>query len=321
MSNDETTAAPVSPIFIDDTIPEPTTQPPAKPKSPFADLKSDDLAATIAREYMPPLPDDGEVVIVRATASAKRAAGFRELRCYIYDYTSKQWFDYGRGMWTKDRLNVATISVATALNQTSVGGTVVFYIRVQPEDPNKPKRKCCIERYLDSELIAMLKLAPNNATFRSKLMSVISEMPPPELDTYDKLKDWLEFNFPKERPATPPAPERKLDIEYEGNVVERGTCKYVRRSRAGGRESFGEAQIARLIREYGTEQEVIDQIEEHIRSNYNTVESNVETSEESSDGDTDYDIGWNETRAREFIRQVARGMEDEAEYEEFLPEE
>lgn len=116
----------------------------------------------------------------------------------------------------------------------------------EPSLAKEPKnRKYHIESVLGSTIIELARLAPMNPTLRSHLTAIFRTPPPPEADTYEKLKDWMEFEFeppyfeglrkqyyginpPIQRlGAVDPARAAAFDIKVKLTGKQIGTCRYV----------------------------------------------------------------------------------------------
>lgn len=89
------------------------------------------------------------------------------------------------------------------------------------------KAKCRAEKVLGRQLLDLLKLAPGNPTARAKVMAVIGVMPAPELDTFDKIVDWVEATHEeKPTPAKWHASPPNLSIQVRFRDRESGRCYY-----------------------------------------------------------------------------------------------
>jgi hypothetical protein len=123
------------------------------------------------------------------------------------------------------------MSVAWATSVASSDN--LFYVIMDEkrfaESAPKPRR-CKIEEQVSAKTVSMLKVAPMNETFRATLMSELEQMPPKEAQTYDQIKDWVEYNFPKDLPTPDPLPVGSLTVgSVTYSVTERGRAAYTRR--------------------------------------------------------------------------------------------
>ena len=121
-------------------------------------------------------------------------------------------------------------------------------------------------------------------------MKVIKQMPPDELDTFEKLKDWVEKNFfasafpitpAKNLGIRPPArPQPRIEIGFTASETEVGRCSYsVDRSGAFNHE-VTVSELTDWIAEGKDIGEILDEIEEAARND----DWDMET-----DGDYSYD--------------------------------
>jgi hypothetical protein len=63
--------------------------------------------------------------------------------------------------------------------------------------PPPVERKCTIEEVFDASFIELLKLVPANPYVRALILKFSGKLPPAECETFDALKDWVEFNCVK----------------------------------------------------------------------------------------------------------------------------
>jgi hypothetical protein len=100
-----------------------------------------------------------------------------------------------------------------------------------PDAPQVKVKKCAYPMFIDSVLKQMLMSAPTNETFRARLMAKVGEMPPKEADTWQKLVEWVEWNFPKAGSTTGLGP---ITASCRYRETELGRCYYSRIMRSHG---------------------------------------------------------------------------------------
>jgi len=99
-----------------------------------------------------------------------------------------------------------------------------------------------LEDFFNASAIQLLKVAPNNENVRGFMLSKLKVMPPKEADTFDKLKEWIEWNVSKAstKPMSSveewnpeiltPAPVTVADVGVQLEVKRRrmayGKCTY-----------------------------------------------------------------------------------------------
>lgn len=124
-----------------------------------------------------------------------------------------------------------------------------------------PLKLCHFESDLP-KLSPLLRLCPNNPTYRALLSQVVREIPPPEFTTYDQLKDWVESNYDpgQNTPsvtrhvlagmARPVQQEQALfDVDVDLSETEYGRCNYSVNRTGSTSSSYSMIDLARLIEE------------------------------------------------------------------------
>jgi len=106
-------------------------------------------------------------------------------------------------------------------------------------------RKCKIEEVFDQSFIELIRLVPMNPHVRALILKFTGKMPGQDYDTFERVKDWVEFNCEKRaRPFASPnaspngraVPSDGISIAVEFSDTEYGRANYsVPRS---GTESF-----------------------------------------------------------------------------------
>ena len=110
------------------------------------------------------------------------------------------------------------------------------YICILRRRPDEGKQSH-ITWWLSRGLIEWLNAHPTNPIARANVMRIMGEMPPHDLDTFEKIKSWIEDKSEKSpvvdtaSPASirPVAPNRNIpamDIEFRRSFDEFGHCRY-----------------------------------------------------------------------------------------------
>jgi hypothetical protein len=125
------------------------------------------------------------------------------------------------------REEAAIYTVGDAL-RNSLRYTTLEILKDKPLPP-----ACKMEDRFTLNFIETLKLSPNNPTLRAHMMRNLKIMPPGELDTFEKLKEWVEKNFPPLPQMMASAPTRQptargpeLELTYLASDTERGVAYY-----------------------------------------------------------------------------------------------
>lgn len=153
--------------------------------------------------------------------------------------------------------------------------------------PGVPIPRCNPSFYIPYALLEMLKAAPENEVFRTKIHSIIKQPIPAELVEYDKIIDWITWNIDPglarlvvipldhrvapERPvpevaeaAEAPAAPTPVDVriepdnpnptgEWEFSATrteeEVGSCRYVSQLSGDGEITLDRARVVRMVTE------------------------------------------------------------------------
>ncbi len=148
----------------------------------------------------------------------------------------------------------------------------------KPKEPPKPREDgtlSYLSDHFDDSFIGLIQDAPNNPTIRGFIMKKLKVMPESSLDTFDKLREWIEKTFPipeiksvikkgKARSASNGDPE--VSIKFDYSDVESGRCRY-RVSRYGDRVvSFTLSELRDCIYDEGLgKQDLIDRLISNAR--------------------------------------------------------
>jgi hypothetical protein len=94
--------------------------------------------------------------------------------------------------------------------------------------PPPVQRKCSIEEVFDLNFIELLKLVPANPYVRALILKFTGKMPGPECQTFEQLKDWVEFNCAKRiRPRSGSARNYDdISISVDFSEMEYGRARY-----------------------------------------------------------------------------------------------
>lgn len=108
-----------------------------------------------------------------------------------------------------------------------------------PEPVVLVPRKCRFEVVFDANFRELLRLVPRNPQVRAVILKLTGKLPPPECETFEQLKDWVELNCePKFRSSANRTASREggISINVDFSETECGRASYsVSRS---GSESF-----------------------------------------------------------------------------------
>lgn len=281
------------------------------------------MAATMTEVNCPP-PLIGETIVERTVAARSRDPDFRAAACYCY-YNGK-WWSKCRQTWIIDRPpqeDEMTVSEAISM----LGGGMLLYVKIDKEtDPNKPRRRCLIGQFLGPDVVSLIKLAPNNATFRARVMAVVGEMPPKELDTFEKIKDWVEFTFPKDGapqigtrvlpPENPP-----LEVRYGAEETEYGRCRFSRQFNTRDTFRMTHDEVVQVIRESDDMddaiRDIIERMESHAQNSGNREEVSESTECHEVDDGSGVELDYSLSDLKGYIRRAARTVIAEDDWEDY----
>lgn len=120
---------------------------------------------------------------------ARHGHFFGEDKYYIDPYATL-------GSWKE----AAVFTLREAWNRLSFNKNMILvFLKEKPLPPG-----CKLEMYFDEDFVSLMKDAPNNKVLRAHMMRILKHEPAVELDTFDKLKEWIESTFPKRTPMRPP---------------------------------------------------------------------------------------------------------------------
>ncbi len=183
---------------------------------------------------------------------------------------------YVDGNGTEDREKAAIKTVEEWYNLTSwYNNTFVEVLKDEPPKPREDGTMSYLSDHFDDAFIGLINDSPTNPLIRGYIMKKLKVMPEASLDTFDKLKEWIEKTFPvperksvlkkgKARSATVGDPEVSIDFSYSD--TEYGKCDY----KAGriGRDtlSFNLSELRELIEDGFGKQELIDNLIDNARN-------------------------------------------------------
>ena len=233
-----------------------------------------------------PKPEEGEIIMTRRRLGMTRLPWIKSAEIVVYSQSGRT--GYPEGFWGpnmsgyhKERSLAGVYTFNEVISKLL--HTDDLYLYVRKPDPNKPKRRSNIITLLGPVVTSALIAQPNNETFRAKLMAVIGEMPPKEIDTYAKLKDWVEFNFPKTKPAKPD--DEVFAGEFTYDIISTGTCKYSRTSHARSPIKLTGKQIAKIAGDASDLDELMTLMCDHMREIADSSQATTWTTGQTSTTD------------------------------------
>ena len=120
--------------------------------------------------------------------------------------------------------------------ETEIKEPVQETIKVVSMDEAVPPpvvRKSELKDFFGQNFVELMAKAPTNTLVRGQIMRHTGQLPPAELDTFEKLKDWIEINVdkpkrdePKTAVESPRTTGPTFNVLFHISDVEMGTCSY-----------------------------------------------------------------------------------------------
>lgn len=265
-----------------------------------------------------PPPLDGEVVMARREAGRSRDPELRASKCQGW-YPGYGWWNTTTGTWSAVR-PVFAMTVADAV--TAMGMESILYVEMKQE-AGKPRRRCIVSQYLPADVISLLKLSPTNATFRARVMACVGEMPPKELDTYDKIKDWVESTFPKGETIVVTKKEEEepaIRVSYTAEETEVGRCKYRRTIITRGSMMVKKSEVVRHARSCTDIDEVMTEVRdgmENYAREQGATDYGAESTEDHDGEGQGMDVDYDYNALRRFVLAILREEIEQVNHEEW----
>lgn len=135
--------------------------------------------------------------------------------------------------------------------------------------PAPAVRKCLIGQVLGPQVLALLERVPRNPQVRALVLKLAGKLPPPECETFEQLKDWVEMHCEKRAKPLPSAAGRNsreggIVINVDFSETEYGRANYsVRRH---GSESFriGAEELMAMVRTAIADGDGLDKVVEAV---------------------------------------------------------
>ena len=194
---------------------------------------------------------------------------------------------------------------------------------VMTAPPPTVERKCQFEAMFDASFIELIRLVPKNPFVRALILKLIGQLPSPELETFDQLKDWIERNCTQRVRPMPNQNRRRsadggISISVEFSETENGRADYSV-SRSGNDEfRIGADDLIEIVQEVieagGGMDEVVDFIAGKIdddawnecdpeMDSYGDYNYSEHESSDSSDSETNYSRNDIRSAVRTFLQE------------------
>jgi hypothetical protein len=155
----------------------------------------------------------------------------------------------------------------------------------EPSLAGEPKqRNYNVESVLGNTILELCRLAPKNPTLRAHLTSIYRTPPPAAADTYEKLRDWMEFEFdqpflegnrkaqygiveapPKKSAVSAAAgPAKAFDIPVAIVATVTGTARFRAKATKQQHTTIIKDTMSRSIRDGYTVNQLVDLVSDHV---------------------------------------------------------
>ena len=188
--------------------------------------------------------------------------------------------------------------------------------------PEPAIRKCNLEEVFDPSFIELLKLVPANPYVRALILKLTGKMPAEACESFEQLKDWIEFNCV--RPVKRVLPVKAVSRDEGGIIInvdftktEYGRCDYTVERSGSDQFRIGAEELMAIIQSAIEDGDGLDDIVEAIAGkvdedawghcdpdldNYGEYNYQEHDSTDSSDSNTDY----SKTEIRSVVMQFVR---------------
>jgi len=237
---------------------------------------------------------------------ARRSPGFREQKCLLImlpvtpphrpSFIAGD-FRYGTVASAYGIENATVFTVLEVINMRSEISASWQIGILDPEALAKEtkKRKWSMEAQLNPSLIELARVAPTNKTLRAHLTSIFGTLPnPEEVDTFSKLRDWLEFEctsprwkgdhdrrcygapnaddrIRNARSAPAPVEERTaMFIQVKQKALVSGICKFVRAENNVALVPITRSTLSMYISDGSTVEQMVQYLKELAEANANS---------------------------------------------------
>lgn len=148
-------------------------------------------------------------------------------------------------------------------------------MKEEKKAPEKPRLH--LKDILSTQLLGLLRLAPDNELVRGLVLRATQKLPPKEVQGYSAVKEWLEENCEDTIKTNPHCPVQCLPFKNRITVEYKGTAEVVVQRDYNLNGAISEDVLVSWIREYnqaidqgtarGIEHFLTKQMREHITAN------------------------------------------------------
>lgn len=256
--------------------------------------------------------------ITRGEAAKSRKPGLRAQKVLIC-YNASWWNDCSKS-WRISRMEASQHSVASALTIITNPSSQFHFLN---DEDRKPKRRCVFASSTPPALQSMIKATPKNSTVRAMIMNHFGEMPPSDVTTFDGIKDWIEFNFPKGGGATLDS----VSMSFRKSYDLRGLINRVRYFDGNGAVTLSSVEIQEIVNKVVSSGGRVNDVFDHIKNTRlaginvrcREFDSSMSNAGEEVQSDALLQLNYGPTEKR-IIMEMAMSVLSEEEFDKFSTE-
>jgi len=162
------------------------------------------------------------------------------------------------------------------------------------DPPATVARKCLISHLLGSQVLALLERVPGNPQVRALVLKLAGKLPPPECETFEQVKEWIETHCEPRKAAVPSRPaarrvvEEGIRLQVRFADTEYGRADYSVRRHAREEFHLDAEDLMELVRNALNNGDSLDEIVEAAAQKIEDDAWEVCDPSVEDDGDYDY---------------------------------
>lgn len=182
-----------------------------------------------------------------------------------------------------------------------------------------PVRKSDFYRVIKAPLAALISKFPMNESIRAMVMAECGKLVPEEADTFEKIKDWIEFNVEKKQTSrTELGSGDGITLRMGVSQMQYGRCRYSCNASYSGNVTIGRRQLYHIIHDavldgYSTLRDVTSKVIEEMADIPDMDDASDYEYEhhDCSDLDSREVFACNENDARRLVEEFIESLSEE----------
>jgi len=162
------------------------------------------------------------------------------------------------------------------------------------DPPAAPARKCIISHLLGPQVLALLERVPRNPQVRALVLKLAGKLPPPECETFEQVRDWIETHCEPRKTSAPARSsasrqaEEGIRLQVRFADTEYGRADYSVRRHAREEFHLDADDLMELVRTAVANGDSLDEIVEVAAQKIDDDAWEVCDPSMEDDGDYDY---------------------------------